>query len=73
MFMRDFDRNGKIDGHDYHMREQGIRKRREILEKNDWPSAPDHSDKEAPGCLTILVMWGILAIVIVLLSEVGVL
>ena len=71
--MRDFNRNGKSDIHDRYLYRKGFETRMDALKKMDEPSLHIDPDYEAPGCGTILIMWGILILVIALLSALGVL
>ena len=71
--MRDFNRNGKVDGHDWHIYDISCRKRMEILKRNDFPSLPqssseEHEEHEESEWKTIAILWGFIFVVSNLLS-----
>lgn len=66
--MRDFNRNGKSDCHDRYIFHKGFETRMDALKKMDEPSLHIDPDKEAPGCGTILAVWGVVAVLFMLVS-----
>ena len=73
--MRDFNRNGKIDGHDWHIYDMGCRKRLEILKRNDFPSShstptSDKENQKEIGCLPILLVNIVLLILLEVLKSI---
>jgi len=66
--MRDFNRNGKSDCHDRYMFHKGFETRMDALEKMDEPSLHTDPDQEAPGCGTIIAIWGVVIALIALLN-----
>ena len=66
--MRDFNRNGKSDLHDRHIFHRGFETRMDALEKMDELSLHIDSNTEAPGCGSIMAVWGVVIVLITLLN-----
>ena len=71
--MRDFNRNGKSDLHDRYLFHKGFETRMDALRKMDEPSLHTDSNKEAPGCGSILAVWGLVIVLYALVNFLEVL
>lgn len=67
--MRDFNKNGRIDVHDWHIYTRGVRKRYEILKRNDWPSLPSTENREDTSWGSIFATWGVVIVLSMILSA----